>query len=284
MSKCSQAAYAITWENYNTGNYYVPLPSQKQYAGFMDFIDSGVPLLQHSPEWHGYSWDNGYFQNESEAGNWDNIQSSSGDDGNDAITTISTTDDIATDTIVTDDTTTGLTSGNDTGTNMTNSCGKGCTDSPEALGNSSALYGDDQKPSQGNFEPASNTPTADSHPSLGEATDDISADPLGEVVDDSTTISPDEGLSAPDGTNVGDTRPDGTIIGTIPSDDFGDDFTDVSPEPDTETVSCGKGCTTQSAGSGTSGDTSITSPVIPDDGSTLPQKRFASKGAHRAPK
>eukprot|EP00619_Florenciella_sp_RCC1007_P004441 CAMPEP_0205906630 /NCGR_PEP_ID=MMETSP1325-20131115/2053_1 /ASSEMBLY_ACC=CAM_ASM_000708 /TAXON_ID=236786 /ORGANISM="Florenciella sp., Strain RCC1007" /LENGTH=125 /DNA_ID=CAMNT_0053272655 /DNA_START=14 /DNA_END=391 /DNA_ORIENTATION=+ len=65
-SLCSKAAYAITWENYNPGNFYIPLENQKQYTGAMEFFNSGKPMLQHDMTWHGAARGAGYFTNTSQ--------------------------------------------------------------------------------------------------------------------------------------------------------------------------------------------------------------------------
>merc|ERR1711988_37829 len=66
-SLCHKAAYAITWENYNTKNFYIPLvgPEPKQFEGFYNFSISGEALFQHDPLWRDISVKEGYFSNSS---------------------------------------------------------------------------------------------------------------------------------------------------------------------------------------------------------------------------
>jgi len=64
-SLCNKAAYAITWENYNTENFYIPLPPEKQFEGFFNFSISGEALFQHDPLWRDISVTDGYFSNRS---------------------------------------------------------------------------------------------------------------------------------------------------------------------------------------------------------------------------
>merc|ERR1711998_663911 len=245
--------------------------------------------------WHKFAWDNGYFQNQSEANNVGAIQVYGGDDGEGTTSTSTIGGTLITD----DDTLTVVQSGDDTITDSsgthplssssssdTDSCGKGCTDDgsdpfPDASPVTDDLGDNSQRPSAGNFEPGDETPTADSHPSLSPDEDDEF---------DTPTVDTEDGLP---GTNVGDARPDGTIIGadddavyaSLPADDVGaDDFTDVDPEPNTETISCGKGCTTQAPAIGSSGATSVQNPVIPDGQDTVTQKKFSNRATHQAPK
>lgn len=116
-SKCSKAAYAITWENYNPGNFYIPLQNQIQYDGAMELFDSGKAMLQHDITWHAAARGSGYFTNDSmtEYG------------------TVADDDDAGMEASPDTDTDSGATPGSGSGdgaaAQSTESCGKGCVSS-----------------------------------------------------------------------------------------------------------------------------------------------------------
>lgn len=60
-SQCHKAAYAITWENYNTDHWWIPLVGQNAYEGFTKFYEDPVTAFELDSGWRDIASQSGYI-------------------------------------------------------------------------------------------------------------------------------------------------------------------------------------------------------------------------------
>lgn len=51
MQHCPQLAYALTFTDFSTTDYWVPLPGQKTYPGFMKFYEDDHTMFLNDTLW-----------------------------------------------------------------------------------------------------------------------------------------------------------------------------------------------------------------------------------------
>lgn len=56
MQHCPTLAYALTYTDFNSGNYWVPLKGQKTYQGFMDFYNDEHSVFLNDSLWKGLKY------------------------------------------------------------------------------------------------------------------------------------------------------------------------------------------------------------------------------------
>jgi len=56
MQHCPTLAYALTYTDFNSGNYWVPLKGQKTYPGFMDFYNDEHSVFLNDSLWKGLKY------------------------------------------------------------------------------------------------------------------------------------------------------------------------------------------------------------------------------------